>query len=485
MGYIRVGVAAVVLTVLALAQIAAVVTFPIPPSLSQAALPEFVGSAARARPTASFRLPAHPYLARNGASGMHNDAYATDAYAWAGPLGRRPVVTSATYGVEECATLAFDRRGRIVALCGNLAGPVLRLLDPVSLATLARHRLPGRQFRAGAAPWEDLCGGAYFYLDVADRAVVATTDRRILVIGQSRSGFALRRAYDVSGAVPAEDCLIALLPDWAGRIWYVTSGGRVGVVDPGTGVVRQRRLPSETIANSFAADETGGVYVVSDHALYRFEADPATGTPAVSWRAAYDRGARRKPGQLSQGSGTTPTLLGGDRVAITDNAEPRMRVLVYQRSTGRLLCAEPVFGAGASATENSLIAVGDALIVENNYGYTGPGTTMFGGTTAPGVARVDVAGGRCRTAWTSAERAPTSVPKASLATGLIYVHTKPRDLDGGWFTAIDLRTGRTRWRVLTGAGPQWNNHYAAVTLGPGGAAYLATLAGMVRIQDTG
>ena len=30
-----------------------------------------------------------------------------------------------------------------------------------------------------------------------------------------------------------------------------------------------------------------------------------------------------------------------------------------------------------------------------------------------------------------------------------------------------------------------NNHYAAVTLAPDGSAYVATLAGMVRVRDSG
>jgi hypothetical protein len=29
----------------------------------------------------------------------------------------------------------------------------------------------------------------------------------------------------------------------------------------------------------------------------------------------------------------------------------------------------------------------------------------------------------------------------------------------------------------------FNNHYSAVTLGPDGSAYVATLAGMVRVRD--
>jgi hypothetical protein len=37
--------------------------------------------------------------------------------------------------------------------------------------------------------------------------------------------------------------------------------------------------------------------------------------------------------------------------------------------------------------------------------------------------------------------------------------------------------------VRTGTGTLFNNHYAAVTLGPDGSAYVATLGGMVRIRD--
>ena len=39
------------------------------------------------------------------------------------------------------------------------------------------------------------------------------------------------------------------------------------------------------------------------------------------------------------------------------------------------------------------------------------------------------------------------------------------------------------WSRLTGTGIQWNNHYAAIYLGPDGTAYVATLAGLVRVAD--
>lgn len=478
----RLGLCALLVGLLAALVVpASAAAVPIPPGLGELLVPPYVGAPAQPRPVDAPPVPQHPFLAENGRNSMHNDAYASDSYAGPGPLGVRPSVRSATYGIEECATLAFDRAGRIVGLCVNLVGPVLRRIDPDTLAVQATHRLPPRQVD-GANPLENLCGGAYFYLDADDRAVVGTTERTIQVVGPS---FTLERTYDLTAAVPADDCVVALMPDWDGRIWFETGGGLVGAVDPSTGTVRTHRLPGERIANSFAVDETGGVYIVSDHALYRFEATP-DGTPEATWRQPYDRGSARKPGQLSQGSGTTPTLFGDGLVGITDNADPRMNVLVYRRSSGAKVCGTPVFEPGASATENSLTAVGSVLVVENNYGYSGPQSTLLGASTAPGIAKVDVDGGSCRTAWTSSEVAPSSVPKVSLQNGLLYVYTKPPHplgVDAWYFTAIDVHTGRTAYSRRTGAGVAWNNHYAEIALGPDGTAYIPTLGGMVRVRD--
>jgi hypothetical protein len=462
----------------------AAVAVPIPSLPGPLLVPSYVGAPATPQPIPSFDVPQNPYLAPNGRSNMHNDAYATNAYTWSGPLGRDPVVTTALYGVEECATQAFDTAGRIVALCGELSGPVLRLIDPATLGVIAGFGLPARKLDPTVNPLSDLCGGTYFYLDDQDRVVVATTDRHIDVVADTGTGFALQRSYDLTSVVPSDDCLIALMPDWTGHIWFATGNGIVGELDPGSGTARAVQLAGEIIDNSFAVDETGGVFVVSDHAMYRFDLGP-DGAPVVSWRQPYDRGSMQKPGQLAQGSGTTPALVGRDYVAITDNADPRMDVVVYRHSDGAFVCSAPVFTAGASDTENSMIAVGNALIVENNYGYQGPESTLLGRTTAPGIARVDIADGACSVAWTSQEIAPTSVPKASLANGLVYVYTKPAALleDAWYLTAIDLRTGRTAFSKLAGTGPEFNNHYAAIYLGRDGSAYIATLSGMVRVHD--
>ncbi|HZY74811.1 MAG TPA: hypothetical protein VFE40_00715 [Jatrophihabitantaceae bacterium] len=460
---------------------------PILPGPGVVVAPHYLGAPSTAAPLPSDDVPQNPYLAPNGRDSMHDDAYATDAYAGPGPTGTKPRVTSAMYGVTECATIAFDAQDRIVGMCPDLIGPTLKIIDPVTLRVLGSYRLPNRNLLSGANPLSDLCGGAYFYLDNQDRAVVATTNKQVQVVAEAGTSFTLQRSYDLGAELGAKDCVIALLPDWSGRIWFVSQGGVVGTITPDTGAVHALRLDGEQIVNSFAADETGGVYIVSDRAMYRFDAD-ASGAPAVTWRQPYDRGAEQKPGQLSQGSGTTPTLVGRDLVAITDNADPRMNVIFYNRATGQELCQAPVFAAGASNTENSVVAVGDSVIVENNYGYRGPQSTLLGKTTAPGIARVQaVSGGTCNVMWTNQESAPTSVPKVSLASGLLYVYTKPKNnfgLDEWYFTAIDVRTGATVYKQLTGTGIAFNNHYAAIYLGPDGSAYIATLTGLIRIHDS-
>ncbi len=67
--------------------------------------------------------------------------------------------------------------------------------------------------------------------------MVATTDGRILEFATSsasgRPELRQERAFDVSDELPGDDCLVALMPDWAGLIWFVTQDGRVGTVEPG------------------------------------------------------------------------------------------------------------------------------------------------------------------------------------------------------------------------------------------------------------
>jgi hypothetical protein len=455
--------------------------------------PAFIGTSGRGKRVAARKVRRHPFMARNGRSNIHDDAYMTDTYRTPGPLGRNMQRVSAYFPPgADCASVTFDRRGHVISVCVSLTQPTLRMFDPVTLAILAQFTLPPRS--PSPNPFQDFSGGGYFYLDDRDRAVIPTTTHHIFVVAEqgtdADASFVLDHDYDLTAVVPSTDKMTSALPDWSGRIWFVTLGGIVGTVDPATGTV-QALATGEEIENSFAVDETGGVFIVSDVAMYRFDAD-ATGSPTVTWREVYPNSGIHKPGQVDAGSGTTPTLMGRDLVSITDNADP-MDVVVYRRAPqvagSRLVCVQPVFSAGASATENSLIAAGDAMIVENNYGYTGPQDTSNGSTTTPGIERVDIDpnGQGCHTVWHSDEIAPTVVPKLSLTTGLVYAYTKPADpvthSDTWYLTAIDFRTGVTRWKQRAGTGFSYNNNYAPISIGPKRIVYVGALGGLVALRD--
>lgn len=459
---------------------------PIPPAPGALASPSYLGRPADAHPVAAEEVPRNPHLARNGAGSTQDDAAASGAYSWAGPLGNQPDVETAWFGLQHCATSAFDSRGRVVALCDGLSGPSLRVLDPDSMRVRASLDLTSPE--EGPSGPEDLCRAGDFYLDDQDRAMLATTDRRVVSVrtadGQGDPGLAADVSWDLTPYVPPADCLVALLPDWSGRIWWASHGGLVGTLAPHSGDVAVHDLGAG-IVSSFAADEAGGVYVVTDEALHRLAAGP-DGSPRVTWRTPYDRGEDEKPGQRSRGSGTTPTLLDGGLVAIADNADPRMNVVFLDRGTGEEVCRQEVFDEGASATGSSLVSLGSGVVVENNHGYRGPLSTMLGFATSPGLARVDVREGRCSLAWTSDEIAPSAVAKVSWATGLLYTYTKRPTWTGvsAWYvTALDVRTGRTMWSLRTGTGTLLNNDRAAISLAPDGALWVATMGGLVRVRD--
>jgi hypothetical protein len=272
---------------------------PIPPLPTDLLSQPFTGTPAVAQPLPHLPIGQNPFLSPNGTNSMHDDAYASDAYEVSGPLGHDLQVRSASYGISECATIAFDSRGRIVGLCGGLEGFTLRLIDPTTLDQIATLTTSTRDLLSGSNPFTDICGGTYFSLDKHDVAYVLTTKKQIWKVQVTPTGFTQIGTYDVSAQVPGDDCVVATLPDWSGRIFFASQQGRIGVVDPATGAVRTMQFAGEGIFNSLAGDETGAIYVVTTHRLAAVEAD-ASGTPVVRWSQTYDRGTTTKPGQLSQ-----------------------------------------------------------------------------------------------------------------------------------------------------------------------------------------
>ena len=468
-----------------------------------AAATPFFGQAAVAQPLPPQNLPAHPWLAAQGNNGMHADSYGGKATHWPAPLGRNPLVRAQSFGKffgGECATVSHDSQQRLMSVCATVLSFKLYLLERDTLQVLAVQDLPLRasnktlQMRKIMA---DTSGGAYYHLLKGDKPLIADAEGflNVFSVRESAEGpsWQTEARYDLNPVLPKGYLVTDAMPDWAGNIWFITRQGLVGVLDAQSKKIRTLQLPGEEIQNSFsiAAD---GVYIVSDRALYRFEAD-SQGQPRWTWREAYENDHRSKPGMIGTGSGTTPTLLGQDFVAITDNASPRMHVSVYRRQPAwagkRAVCSVPVFKPERSTTDNGMIGYGRSIVVTNNYGYDAPTRPVW---TEGGISRIDInaAGTGCDLVWTSAEASQSVVPKLSTQTGLMYIYTREpvpgydarEDPAYAWYlTALDFRTGATRFKLLTGTGLHYNNNWAPITLSPWGTAYVGVLGGLVAVKD--
>ena len=454
------------------------------------------------------QMPQHPYMAANHSNNMHCDSSMSDTYPVAGPSSNEAVVTSRSQGFGGYGTVAFDQQGRIVAVFSNGRRFQLELIDPYTLEELASYDLPARPWYwllSGILPWEYIGAGMYFFLDHLDRAVVPTTENTILVLQTPTQGnqFKLVAEFDLSGHVvdlpwPRRDSVAWVLPDWSGEVyWFATTQGVVGTVELETGTVRTLRLQDEVIENSFAVDASG-VYIVSDHAVYRFQND-VFGEIATTWRTPYDRGPGVKPGHITRGSGTSVSLVGvaDGLVLVTDNAEPRIHLLAIEKEQGSIVCQVPLFEDGRSGTDISVACFEHAdpcgnglglysVLVENNWGHH----AFPRSRPASGLVRIDLSRKQDGSydwehVWSSAQKS-IGVFKLSLGDGFVYMYWRSESTPiTTWFlTRVDFETGAIAGRTQIGTGLGFNNWAGALFLHPeGGAAYSTTIFGLVQVRD--
>ncbi|WP_110240226.1 hypothetical protein [Nocardioides gilvus] len=465
--------AAVVALVSAIVVVVPDGVLPIPGAGGLLATPAYQGQQASAKPLDVGEPAQHPWLADS-------------LIDRPGPLGDQPEADSAWYGMESCRSMQFATDGRLVTLCRDRKGPLLRVVDADSLRPLATKRLPDR-VETDDPVRADVCSGSRFYLDNGDRAIVATTDGRIQSIGTAdadgEADLTVAQTWNLTKLIGDDDCLVRALPDWSGRIWWASYKGKVGMLDTVAGGAKILDL-DERITQPFTVDESG-VFLTSEEAVYRLVVDE-TGSAAVSWRTEYDRGVEVKSGQSVQGTGSGPVLVDDNLVALADNAEPRLQVTFHDRSTGAEVCKSAVFDGGESSTETSLVSVGNGVLVTNAHGNDSFASTALGFTPTGGIARVDHSDGECRVVWTNEASSVYVRPTVSWATGLAYIWTKRPSALGvsAWYmSAIDVRTGKDAFSVRTGTGFMHTTDLGYVALGPDGAAFVGTRRGIVRVKD--
>ena len=460
-------------------------------------VPAVIGAASDPRPMTPISYIQHPFLAESQRSSMHGGAHNWDINTYPGPLGRNTTAKHRKFSniIGVAPNISFDSQGRLITVSLKLNSIELHLLDPETLETIAMLELPPK-----ASP-SDNSGGGYFHIDAQDRVLLAPANHTISVyeIHQTSGGpnWRLTEQYDIAGLLPEGVNIHDVIPDWKGNLWFVTGGAYLGYRDQGTGKFYTYELPEEgeTIQNSFAVDEEG-LYVVSTDAIYQFQVNPETKEPFYTWREDYDNGAVQKPGTLSHGSGTSPTLIGDDLVAIADDGDPFTNIVVYQKSASiegeRLGCKVPLCGRCKSATENSLLVYGNAMVVQNDYGHVYTGNAL---KTSPGIMRVDVREDRsgCNVVWHNKTFLSQSLPRLSTQTGLLYFYSfqkqKSDDFFGGWYlSAVDWDTGESLWDRLIGRGTgsmidTLSSVTAPIVLGPNGAAYAGIRTGVIMAKD--
>lgn len=462
--------------------------------------------------------PRNPYTAANGAATMHGDSESSDASPYPGP-GTKPQVVVPNELAAACPTVLQGSDGMPVALCTSILGrkPVAYLLDPATGATLASLSLP-----AG-----NLFAGVYAYMDQENRVVLFDANGNLDRIGHH---FALGHwTLSIDSQVPAATAIdarcaelcggvVGIAPDWQGRVWFATTDGVAGFVDPTTGAVKTIALGSgEQVANSISTAPEGTA-IATDHALYLLRA--SGGAPKILWRYAYDRGPARKPGQLSHGTGSTPTFFGpedGTRyLAILDNASPAEHLLVFDiwahaghpspssykvATQPQVVCDLAVLTPGPSGSENSPVGSGRSVFVASTYGYPYPsvpeGAEAAQPETAPfagGVERVDLgaSGQGCAERWQDGVRS-AAVPRLDTTNGLLYTveDTDPLEPTGTGLAdvyteeAIDAASGEVVHRTPLGASYLFNTLQLAPTIVPGEVMYQGTVTGILRIAPLG
>ncbi len=379
--------------------------------------------------------------------------------------------------------------------------------------------------------------------------------------GKLNSKIALRKRYFLpdSAFCRADDKLVGATMTYDGYLALVSEQGVVSTIPRRPAGMKNSNLQSyslngskcgnsaiadeglENVSNSIAADERGGIYVVTSKKMRKFKHDPKDGSLSEAWSAPYNTGSDTSEIRLGTGSGSTPSLMGTGKqdkfVVITDGQDVMHQDLFWRggipkswKGLGgdhprRMACETPVtFGdpnATATLSEQSVAVRGyGTLNVQNlvNYDFSGiPAgplrsvlAALRGGDPAAaphGAERIDwnPKKQKCVSKWANEHVSiPNGIPTMSSATHLAYGISQQ---DGTWGVAgLRWKNGKSKFfakaqhqrcpqqaydylaegGVAGVFGPVLdelpkdcaNSTYAATEVGPGGTIWTGNFLGM-------
>jgi hypothetical protein len=482
----------------------------------------------------------NPHLAQSAWSGSHRNHFAQASSPLPGTVGPAEQVNVDHKGLTSVpVTLTFSEPypdGEYVVWASTVGntGEVVKL-DPATMTFIDKY-LP--QVEEQAPPRAGTISGAYSVLDRDNRLIVGR-DEAIEVYGdelpgERSSSIRLYQRLPLPAAAqcrPSEDQLVGITMTHDGHVAFATELGVIGVVprDPAAMTDDNLRTLSlngdacqdesvdtgdlEQVSNSIAADDEGGIYVVTSGAMYRVDWDGEA--LRVGWRAEYEAGDGQAAGRLGEGSGATPSLMGtrADEdhfVVITDAQDPMHLVLLWRDDVPedwmpiapgkdrRIACEIPVtFGQPDAQTlsEQSVLVRGHTAWVVNDYmaldpllSHVPPQLNPYNqllsgvpGNAPSGLERFDwdPEARTCTSTWANPDIVlPNGIPTMSAETGLIYAVGAR---EGMWtLEAIDTDTGEVHHTIPSFALPMQNSFYAATTIGPDETVWSGTFGGITR-----
>lgn len=519
------------------------------------------------QPVGESEPPCNPYLAESPWAASHRGSYAQGSSPYRGletaaVRSKHVDLPGIPIQIEFSGRYDDGKRAAWGSLIDSNDRQSLFKADARS-GRLIDLYIPAEREQNRPPPGEGGITGSYNILDRAGRFYVPR-GRWIDVYkdarkGDSTSAIKLRKRYRLPGRAFCGDAdrLVGATMTYDGYVAFATERGVVGTVPRRPKAMNDGQLRTvnvnrgrckaadedlETVSNSIAADERGGLYVVTSTRMRRLNHDAARNRLSKRWSAAYDAGSEISEIRLGAGSGSTPSLMGTgpdqDKFVVITDGQDLMHVDLFWRGgvpggweglgggrSRRLACEYPVkFGDPAATTslsEQSVAVRGyGTLHVNNALDFDFPDglppiavnalAALRGGDPAAaprGVERIDWNPKRrkCESVWANPKVSiPNGIPSISERSGLAY---GLRQRGGSWGVAgLGWKDGRSRlfaeaddqrcsdqaFAILEDAGvlaflqptldalPNscQNSNYAATEVAPGGSIWTGTFFGM-------
>jgi hypothetical protein len=523
------------------------------------------------QPRGKNEPPCNPYLAQSPWGASHRGSYAQGSSPFRGLESDKVITRHLTVPglpVQIEFSGRYDDGGRVAwgSMVDSTDAQALFKVDAES-GKLIDLYIPGDREQPPPAAGEGGITGAYNILDRNGRFYVPRQRwidvYKDSVKGDSASEIKLRKRYRLPADFfcGAADRLVGATMTYDGYVALATERGAVGTIPRRPKQMRDSKLRSisinqgrcgepddelEIVSNSIAADERGGIYVVTSKKMRRFDHDAAANRLRSKWSARYNAGSDASEIRLGTGSGSTPSLMGTgrrqDRFVVITDGQDLMHVDLFWRGgipgdwkglggdrSRRLACEYPVrFGdpdASTSLSEQSVAVRGYGTFhVNNALDYDFPDNlppillnalaALRGGDpiAAPyGAERIDwnAKKRRCRSVWANSKVSiPNGIPSISQRSKLAYGISQSEGIWGvrglNWkngrselfASPVDQSCSEEMLGFLDAAGSLpfleptldelpnscENSTYAATEIGPGKSIWTGTFFGLTIYQ---